>query len=227
MYTPLLWSRHQSITPWYIHGHNQHQPSAFNESMHHEWCSGVTWTVVFFKYQPPTHAKVFAFNYIHALLLLKNLGCFSPDTFKCMLFTQYSWWGLSITESCTLLRKINWILSIWSRSITVQVYIGSCSYLMLRVAIALALIHNLAGGRHSNLYINFGMSKATSCKLKQYQRLKSDLHNRPTCPPWKYHKYQNSNSICVCGPGIHNYYIVDCKDNQLTIIISLLSCHYM
>ena len=41
------------------------------------------------------------------------------------------------------------------------------------------------------------------------------------CPPWKYHK--DNNSDCVCGPGIGG--IVECWDNHLTVL--LLTCHCM
>ena len=60
---------------------------------------------------------------------------------------------------------------------------------------------------------------------QQGSNLDNCSHNRgltkTTCPPWKFHKYNNSS--CVCGPGINN--IVDCRDNQSTIY--LLSCHCM
>ena len=41
------------------------------------------------------------------------------------------------------------------------------------------------------------------------------------CPPWKYHK--DNNSSCVCGNGIHD--IVQCSENSSTVL--LLSCHCM
>ena len=41
------------------------------------------------------------------------------------------------------------------------------------------------------------------------------------CPPWKYHKYNNSS--CECGANIYN--IVDCEDDYS--IVHLQSCHCM
>ena len=46
-------------------------------------------------------------------------------------------------------------------------------------------------------------------------------HRQIACPPWKYHKYNNSS--CVCGPSVSN--VVECKEDQSTVY--LLSCHCM
>ena len=88
---------------------------------------------------------------------------------------------------------------------------------VLRIAVALVLIYHLAGVK----------CLSTSENLKQKViSTSNDLelissHKWPTCPPWKYHKYNNSS--CVCGYGIDD--VVACRDNQS--IISLLSCHCM
>ena len=46
-------------------------------------------------------------------------------------------------------------------------------------------------------------------------------HETTQCPPWKYHKYNNSS--CSCGANVYN--IVNCEDDYS--IVHLQSCHCM
>ena len=83
---------------------------------------------------------------------------------------------------------------------------------VFRIAVALVLIYNLAGAKRSNS--EHQKQKITS--TNNNQGLKSNL-KWPTCPPWKYHKYNNSS--CVCGSGLDD--IVVCGDNHFSTVLSL------
>ena len=130
---------------------------------------------------------------------------------------------MSIMDQVLQNRNLNLVLIKQNNPVSRNI-IGGCRsartvvmMAVLRIAVALVLIYHLAGGK----------CLSTSENLKQKViSTSNDLelissHKWLTCPPWKYHKYNNSS--CVCGYGIDD--VVVCRDNQS--IISLLSCHCM
>ena len=97
-----------------------------------------------------------------------------------------------------------------------------CVMAVFRIAVALILIHHLAVARRSTsiIYQKQLHVVASLNSTIDDSGLKSS-YKYPTCPLWKYHKYQNSS--CVCGSGIDN--VVCCEDNQS--IISIGPCYCM
>ena len=96
-----------------------------------------------------------------------------------------------------------------------------CAMAVFRIAVALVLIHHLAVARFSTSIYQKQLHVVASLNSTIDDSGLKSSYKYPTCPLWKYHKYQNSS--CVCGSGIDK--VICCEDNQS--IISIGPCYCM